>query len=61
MYKAWSKVMYGVSILNFASLVPECTVTRNILQWDLIDPLRSTVGRSIMRDFSEYVPVVAAG
>ena len=48
MYKAWSKVMYGVSILNFASLVPECTVTRNILQWDLIDPLRSTVGRSIM-------------
>ena len=36
LYKGWSKVMYGVSILNFASLVPECTVTRNILQWDLI-------------------------
>ena len=30
MYKGWSKVMHGVSILDFGSLVTECTVTRNI-------------------------------
>ena len=36
MYKGWSKVMYCVSILDFDSLVTEYTVTRNILQWDLM-------------------------
>ena len=36
MYKGWSKIMHGVSILNFGSLVIECTVTRNILQCDLM-------------------------
>ena len=36
MYKGWSKVMPGVSILNFSSLVTKCTGTRNILQWDLM-------------------------
>ena len=36
MYKGCSKVMHGVSVLNSGSLVTECTVTRNILQWDLM-------------------------
>ena len=36
MYKGWLKVMHGVLVLNFGSLVTECTVTRNILQWDLM-------------------------
>ena len=36
MYKGWSRVMHGFSVLNFGSLVTECTVTRNILQWDLM-------------------------
>ena len=32
------------------------TVTQNVLQWDL---MRSTVGRSVTGDLSEYVLVVA--
>ena len=36
MYKGWSKVMHSVSTLNFGSIVTECNVTRNILQWDLM-------------------------
>ena len=39
MYKGWPKVMHGVSILYFGSLLTECSVTRkillcNLMHWD---------------------------
>ena len=56
MYKGWSKVMHGVSTLNSGSVATECNTEYIAVGFDA---LRSTIGRSAMRNLSEYFPLVA--
>ena len=58
LYKGWSKVMHGLSIFNLAAYLQIYCNTEYIIVVGFDAP-KSTIGKSVMLDFPEYVPVVA--